>query len=122
MTIPVKTLIANVTPQISELGSNPIRVFPGPIPQGTQLPAVTYTVTSGNPENYIDAPPTLDSIVVTVDVWEFTSDACDALADKVRRALEDGGKNCCIRLNPDDYEPDTRRFRVSFDFEFWLSR
>lgn len=122
MTIPVFSLIANATPQITELGSSPCRVFPDVIPHGQALPAVTYSVVSGRPENYLEAAPTLDSVTIQIDVWAFEGTTAGTVADKVRVALENGGKNCCVRLNPDDYEPDTKRYKISFDFEFWLSR
>lgn len=121
MNIPVASLIDALTPQISELGY-PARVFPDVIPQGQQLPAVTYSIVSGNPENYLEAAPTLDSVVVQIDVWDFTGKGADTVADKVRVALEDGGRNCVIRINAGSFEPDTKRYSVSFDIEFWLSR
>jgi hypothetical protein len=121
MNPPIVSLIEAATPQITELGS-PARIFPDMIPQGQLLPAVMYTVVSGAPENYLEAPPTLDSIVFQINVWAHTGRDAQDIADRVRVCLEDGGRNCCIRLNPGDFDPDTKRFNVSFDFEFWLSR
>lgn len=121
MNFPVVSLIEAHYPPISELGS-PVRVFPDVIPQGKQLPAVTYSMVSGQPENYMEAAPTLDSVTLQIDIWAFTGVEAGTVADKVRLALEDSGKNCLVRFNPDDYEPDTKRYKISFDFEFWLSR
>ncbi len=123
--IPIYQVLNALSPSISELGS-PIRVYPGVIPQSVNIPlsggAVTYNLVSGHPEDYIDAPATMDSLIVTVNCWALTDTVCSTIAAQVRTALEQGGKNCIVRFNPDTFEPDTQRYGFSFDIEFWLTR
>lgn len=123
MTIPVFTLLNSTSPQITALGSNPFRCFPaGMVPQDADLPAVTYSLVSGAPENYIAEAAGIDHMIVQLDFWAYSLSQAQSVADQCRAVLEANGRNCLVRFNPDDFEPDTKRFRVSYDFSFWLSR
>lgn len=126
---PVFPLLAAAPDVTALIGTAPVRCYPAVIPQtsdgqpnNTLLPAVTWLTIVGTPENYIDTPPTIEQSRVQVDAWALTLALAQQVFDAARAALEDGGRNVMASSNGFDYEPETKRFRVSGDFEFWVSR
>ena len=117
--------VLSQTPTVTAIvGTSPCRVFPaGTIPQPSStdpnayLPCVTWKGVGGTPENILDGPPPTDHIRLQLDCWATTFDAADALGTAVREALDPYGY--CISLNGNDYEPDTKRYRASFDWHFY---
>lgn len=127
---PVFALLSAAAPVTAIIGTAPVRAYPaGVIPQNADgtannalMPAITWQLVTGIPENYLCQAPTIDRMRVQVDCWALTLSAADALGNAARTALEDGAANTVVALNGHDYEPDTKRFRVSFDIEIWVSR
>ncbi len=122
---PVFTLLAAAAPVTAIVGTNPVRVFPaGNVPQvsGTDpnanLPCVTWQSIWGQPENMLGERPVVDNLRVQIDCWSTTFGGAQALADAVQAALELNGY--CVSINGHDYDTDTKRYRSSFDWSFWL--
>lgn len=127
MIVPIFPLLSADAAVKAVVGTNPVRVYPaGNIPQATSgdpnqnLPCVTWQSIGGHTENIMDERPPVDYQRVQIDCWAMTFSVAQALSDAVRAALELHGN--CTSLNGHDYEPDTRRYRASFDFSFWVCR
>jgi hypothetical protein len=128
MIAPVFTLLAADPAVTAIIGTNPVRCFPAgnipqvPIEQQTaQFPCVTWQTVGGMPENIMDDRPPIDHQRIQIDCWATDIGggfpAAESLANAVQHSLELVGR--CVSLNGHDFEPDTRRYRVSFDFSFW---
>jgi len=123
MSVPVFALLSASSSVTTLIGTDPVRAFPsGRMTQGQPVPAVTWQVISGQPESYLAERAGMDYFRVQVDCWANTNAGANELAVAVREALEDGANNVLESFNPDDYEPETERHRVSFDFSFWVDR
>lgn len=126
---PVFSLLAAAPAVTALIGTTPVRCYPAVIPQTSDgqpnnalLPAITWQTIVGTPENYIDAPPAIEQSRVQIDAWALTLALAEQVFAAARTALEDGGRNVMVSSNGFDYEPETKRYRVSGDFEFWVSR
>ena|SRR5690606_29292609 len=108
------------------------RMSPPPIPQGEQLPCVTYTVAAITEDNQEGDADTLAAARIQLDCWATTEKEAWQLARAVRLALPTttgpigNGTNrieevSIIPVNTGQhfYEPDTRRHRVLVEFRFW---
>lgn len=114
---PVFTILAATSAVTAIVGTNPVRVFPaGDIPQGQLLPAVAWQGIGGLPYNLLSDRPPADHQRVQIDCWAHEFGVADNLANEVRYALELSGY--LVSLNGSDYDPETKRFRVSFDWNF----
>ncbi len=106
-----------------------IRLYPaGNVPQEAVMPAATYQTIGGAPANVFESAPA-DNERVQIDCWAMSFDQAQSVADAIRAALENqtaltaqglGAK--CVSFNGHDYDPETKRYRSSFDWSFWLSR
>ena len=92
----------------------------GAMPPETAMPALTYQVITGQPENYLDGVPTIERQRVQVDAWAAGLAAAEQLQSAARVAVIAGGRNVCISNNGHDYEPETKRYRASRDYEVWV--
>lgn len=126
---PVFQLLAAAPAVTALIGTAPVRCYASLIPQTSDgqpnnalLPAITWQTIVGTPENYVDAPPTIEQVRVQVDAWALSLGQAQQVFDAARVALEDTGRNVMASNNGFDYEPETKRYRVSGDFEFWVSR
>lgn len=97
------------------------RVYPwGEAQPDLVRPYVTWMVVAGAPENsQADAPP-VDRFVVQLDCWGDTGTSAKAVAVAVRDAIETIAH--VTAYNPSDRDPDTGRYRMSFDAEFHVKR
>lgn len=122
---PVFSLLAAAGPVTSIVGTNPVRVYPaGNIPQSTtsdpnvNVPCVTWQTIGGVPENMLSERPVVDNQRIQIDCWAMTFGGAQTLSDAVQAALELNGY--CVSINGHDFDPDTKRYRASFDFSFWV--
>ena len=97
------------------------RIYPfGDAPPDVARPYVTWYVVTGSAHNTLaDAPPA-DAMTVQVDCWADTLASAKATGIAVRYALERMGS--VAGYNPNDRDPETGRYRISFDIEFQLLR
>lgn len=112
----VKTIVGTNPPRIYRHGSAPQRPDNLPLDQ----PYVTWFVAAGDPENHLSGTPPTDRIVVQVDCWHQTDSGIELLARAVRDALEPHAHMTGIPV--DLREPETRLFRLSLQFDWWVSR
>lgn len=91
----------------------------GSAPQKVLRPYVTWSVPGGAPENALDGP-CADDFRVQVDCWSDDDTEIEVLAAAVRAALEPAA--CLVAYLADDRDFETRRFRISFAFDFIVPR
>jgi hypothetical protein len=83
-------------------------------------PRITHQIIAGvENENLRGAGPPRRRY--QIDVWADTHGAARGLADQAKVALRAGLVVGSITDNPDDYEPDTKLCRVSFDAAVWTA-
>jgi len=104
----------------------------GNVPQdntsGASMPCATFQSIAGSPTIVFDLHAPADNERVQVDAWSLNSLAeAQSISDAIRTALENQDAQiaqeitaCVVSLNGHDYEPDTKRYRVSIDFSFWI--
>lgn len=109
------------------------RVYPiGNLPQAkaddaTKWPAISYQLVGGASERQeLDGETYQQEERLQVDCWAATYDAAQALALVAKEALRKarggviGGQKiqgAVLIPSPDDYEPDTKLHRASFDWK-----
>lgn len=118
-------------------GASPpnIRLFPaGNIPQSSTaasdlLPAATYQTIGGAPSNTFHPHAPADNERIQLDCWSDSYDGAQIIADAIRAAIENMDAQIAqsvgiqiVSFNGRDYEPETKRYRVSFDISVWQSR
>lgn len=127
---PVYAILRAAAAVTAIVGTNPARIYPaGNIPQvagmdpNANLPCVTWQMIGGHPENMLSDRPVVENQRIQIDCWAVGSNGfedANALADAVQVALELSGY--CVSLNGHDFDPETRRYRESFDWSFWVQR
>lgn len=98
------------------------RIAPQPLGEGEGLPAITYTVPSDQPQTDLDGEDgALNRVVVQVDVWAKTAAGAKETGELVRvRMKTPAATFAAVPLSIfQDYEPETRRHRVTRDFSCW---
>lgn len=100
------------------------RIRPGILSDGDGMPAITYSLVSGSPQNSLDGFTShLVRYSVQIDCWAKTLNAVNSLALVVRDRMNvsASGFKTVITDFPllDDYENDTRRFRRSLACACW---
>jgi hypothetical protein len=107
------------------VGSNPPRVYRhGRVPDQTPerpiaQPFITWSMVSNVPENNLSDPPPCDRTTVQVDCWHQTDKGVEDLAIAARDALEVIGVVTSGLL--DDFETETKLFRMSLQVDIWLA-
>ncbi len=99
-------------------------VFPALMPQGTQPPAIVYSVISSVPENSLTgtASTRLSQFRVQVDCYAKTYLEAHAVAEAVDSVLDaQSSPNLSIwrESSRDDYDNEAELHRVSMDFGVW---
>lgn len=106
---------------VSLLGDVPMRAWRhGNQPQGEARPYLTWHIVSGVPENTLSELPCADRVTVQLDCWSADDTAVETLATAVRDALEPYAHMTGVIQN--DWEPQTKLFRVGLQFDWWLPR
>lgn len=100
--------------------TDPVRVYRhGDAPQGVARPYVTWSAPGGAAENTFDGADA-DVWRVQVDCWSDKDAEIETLATAVRAALEPHAH--LIAYIADERNPETKRYRMGFTFDFILSR
>lgn len=109
-------LLAGSAAVTALIGSSPARVYRhGSAPQDVVRPYVTWSVPGGSASNAFDGADA-DFFRVQVDCWSDDDTEIEVLAKAVRAALEPHAH--LVAYLADDRDFDTRRFRISFAFDF----
>lgn len=119
---PVFALVSADTACTSLLGAGAAcRIYPfGAAPPDVARPYANWSVVTGSAHNTLADTPPGDAVTVQVDCWGDTLASAKASAIAVRDALERMGS--VSGYNPNDRDPETGRYRMSFDIEFQLRR
>lgn len=125
MIIPLFPLIVASPACTAILGTSPTRFYPfGIAPQPGDpeyaVPYVTHQIITGLPENYIGDRPDIDSVTVQMDLWCADPLQIDPLTAALRDALESHGH--ITRYGSTEREGETKLYRFTFDFDYWLPR
>lgn len=102
------------------------RIWPLVRDEGSDLPAITHQVVTPMPATDLDGDDTtLFNYRVQVDIWAHSYDAVRTLAELVRTRMKTPATTfSSLSLSGgggDDYEPETKIYRVSMDFSMWYS-
>lgn len=103
------------------IGSNPVRAYPfGSAPQNVAIPYVVWQTVGGLPENYLNQRPDIDSFTLQIDCYAATASAARSVAEAVRDAIE---MQChIVSWRGEEKDPDTQRYRYSFDADWFVDR
>lgn len=113
------TLKASATVK-NMVGTNPPRIYRhGEAPQNVTDPYITWFATP-TPENTLSETPKVDRVGVQVDCWHRTDAGVEQLAVAARDAIEPHAHMTATVI--DHREPETRLYRISMQFDWWLSR
>lgn len=109
-------LLKNAPAVTALIGTNPVRVYRhGSAPQDVLRPYVTWSVPGGTAENTFQGADA-DFFRVQVDCWSDDDTQIETLAAAVRAALEPAAH--LVAYLADERDFDTKRFRMSFAFDF----
>lgn len=102
------------------------RIHPVMVPERSPVPAITYTVIYGEPQNAVDGfTGALTRYTVQIDCWAETFATARRLAEAVRDRMNEAAASfrSVVREYPalDDYEADTKRYRRSVGVSCWHS-
>lgn len=101
------------------LGTKPTRFYPFVnAPQNGSKPYAVWQITNGEPYNQLNCQAAADSYAVQIDVYAQSIDQSRAIAKAIRAALSQDPRNTVTRWAMEDFETDTKLYRVSFDVDF----
>lgn len=83
-------------------------------------PYATWLLISGVPENQLSGTPGHDRAGVQIDVFARGDAECVSAAQAIRDQMETVMHMTALRGLPRDR--DTRLYRISMDFDYWLAR
>jgi len=106
-------------------GSPSARVYPEILPQRVILPALTFTLITGEDDFHLLGPSGLIVRYVQVDSWAGTRLSADSQIEAARLAMLASlhfQVNAISVAGADPFETDTERFRSSREFTLWLQQ
>lgn len=95
------------------------RIYAHVLPDGAEMPAVTFGRVSTVAMNNLQGHGGLDLVRMQIDAWATTYDEAKSVAAEVRQRMQEAGFKGLMANEFDDFEPDTQRFRVSTDYMVW---
>ena len=95
------------------------RVYPIVLPDIAILPAIVYQRVSSIPITSLDGDTGLDSVRIQISVWAATYKEAKDLSATVRATLNASALKLVTENDTDDYESETKRFRVLTDYVVW---
>lgn len=112
----IHAVLTGTSPYATDAG---LRVYALLADQGSAFPRVTYQRISNVPTTDFQGRSNLDQVRVQVDSWGKSYGEVKALAQQVRDAMEAAEFKALLTNDFDDYEPETRLFRVRQDYRCW---
>ena len=95
------------------------RVYPEIAPTDAASPRITWTLISGGAGWTLSGWDGSTDAQIQIDAWALSKREAILLAEQAFDLMSASGPDFCVseamRL-PDDYEPDTRLFRVSWEY------
>lgn len=80
----------------------------------------TWQHIGGAPGNYIDTTPDIDRFALQIDCWGPDNATVIGIATALRDAIEPHAH--ITRWGGSERDGETRRYRFSFDVDWWLGR
>lgn len=103
------------------IGSSPVRLYPfGLQDDNIVYPYAVWQNLSGEPGNYLDRRPDSDSYTLQVDIYSVTALSAQAVAKALRDAIEPHAY--ITRWGDQSRDPETKRYRYSFDVDWIVKR
>ena len=117
-------------PGVQAVFGSPPRIYPETIPQFAPMPAALYFLISGQLAGGFETQWAGENEHIQIDVYaEADRDLAWAGMDAIRTALENtdaliaaGLSARCLGANVTDYDAESHRYRISYDWSFWQSR
>jgi len=98
------------------------KVYEGIRPQSSGVPALTFIVASRNPDEHLRGDSSLLNARVQVDAWAKHAKEAEQLANEARLLMLGSSVLQATTVSGfDDFEEDTKLYRVSQDFSVWLN-
>lgn len=103
------------------LGTAPMRLFPfSHAPQDSSEPYAVWQTISGQPQNYVNNTPDVDSMLIQIDVYALDEEAARTVAEAIRDTVEPVAH--VVSWRGEQWEPTPDTFRYSFDVEWIVLR
>jgi len=121
MIAPIFSVCAASPSVVALLGGDTLRLYPfGQQDDNVVYPYVVWQNVTGSPENYLAQRPDVDSFTLQVDAYADTVDDVIAVAAALRDAIEPYAY--ITRWGGQEKDPETRRYRYSFDVDWIVKR
>lgn len=103
------------------LGSDPVRFYPFGVQNDNVIyPYAVWQNIDGDPENYLNQNPDIDQFSLQVDIYGNTDEEVIAVAKAIRDAIQ--RKANITRWGGQTRDPNTNRYRYSFDVDWFVKR
>ncbi|MCK7279262.1 tail completion protein gp17 [Enterobacter hormaechei] len=121
MIAPIFSVCAASPPVVALLGGDTLRLYPfGQQDDAVVYPYAVWQNVTGLTENYLAHRPDADSFSLQVDAYADTVDEVIAVASALRDAIEPHAY--ITRLGEQEKDPETKRYRYSFDVDWIVTR
>ncbi|HHJ4332942.1 TPA: DUF3168 domain-containing protein [Citrobacter freundii] len=121
MIAPIFIVCAASPPVVALLGGDTLRLYPfGQQDDNVVYPYVVWQNITGSPENYLAQRPDADFFTLQVDAYADTVDEVIAVATALRDAIEPHAH--ITRWGGQERDPETKRYRYSFDVGWIVNR
>ena len=121
MIAPIFSVCASSLAVTALIGADPVRLYPfGLQDDAVVYPYVVWQNVTGSPENYLAQRPDADSFTLQVDAYADTADQVIAVAAALRDAIEPYAY--ITRWGGQERDPETKRYRYSFDVDWIVKR
>lgn len=97
------------------------RVYPLVLPDNVAVPAIVYQRISTRPINVLDGTLPYEEIRWQIDAWAMTAPAAMSAFIEARQALLQQPHYFMLDGYSTEYEPDTKRYRVTADVIGWYN-
>ena len=95
------------------------RVYPSVLPDKVPLPAIVYQEISTAPANSLDGALPLEEVRFQIDIYATSFKEAKQVFGLVQQQLLQLPERFLFDSRMSDYEPDTKRHRISADFLCW---
>ncbi|EIC82081.1 DUF3168 domain-containing protein [Serratia sp. M24T3] len=121
MIAPIFTVCSASAAVTALLGTNLLRIYPFGLKDDAVIyPYAVWQNVGGAPEMYLGTLPDCDSYTIQVDIYADTVPSLQAIAKALRDAIEPHAY--ITRWGDQDKDPETKRYRYSFDVDWIVTR
>jgi hypothetical protein len=106
------------------------RIYPVKLPDNCSLPAISFQLVIGTPDEALDGPTGLHSDIYTIDSWSETQPEANAIANVVRQLLHGHSQiidstltiKGIIEWSTNElYDSESETFHLSSSCRIWYS-